>query len=139
MSTAAPTRRRRTATPATAAPAATAAVALALLSTTTALEWVEPASFPATAFAQLAALRRPAWPMIYGNMDPELKTLFVPTVDADADAVACGTGTWVPPLRNVACFPAGWHWLTTQWRMDRDDYWVRSCCDGGVRMTAGAA
>lgn len=79
-----------------------------------------PASYPETAFMELLALRRPEWPMIYQNIPSDCKTLIVPTVTAD-DFVECG---WVPILRNFACFPAAFYWLSSYWRDDRTTYWL---------------
>ena len=84
-------------------------------------QFVVPATYPETAFMELQALRRPEWPMIYQNIPGYSKTLFVPTVTSE-DYRVCG---WIPVLRNVACFPAAFHWLSNYPYEDRTDYWLK--------------
>jgi hypothetical protein len=98
------------------------------------LAFVVPAAYPATAFMQLIALRRPSWPMIWQNLEPATKTLFVPTVSG-TDSTVCG---WVPVLRNTACFPAAFHWLANFWVADRSTYWLQLHSVPAKRVTQQA-
>ena len=60
-----------------------------------------------------------------------MKTTFVPVAlrpdqDPNLDGQRFPSCGWIPASRNVPeCFPAFFYWLSSYWRTDRDDYFLK--------------